>query len=489
MRTTGLLLPIFTLPSNQGIGDLGLHCNRLIDQLHKSKVKIWQILPFNPSGYGHSPYQPYSSYAGDEIYLSLDRLADDDLIKRSSIKNCNKFVNRVDYEAVRAFKEPYYRKAYRVFKKEFNRFEKDYNNFVSEATWLNSYAIFMSLKKHFDNVAWTLWPYEAKNYIKNPSGFDLSFLEDEINYQKFLQFIFFRQWQIVKDYANAKDVQIMGDLPFYVGLDSSDVWENQDDFLLDEEGIPTHVAGVPPDYFSADGQRWGNPIYHWDKMKKDGYAFWMKRLGWNSKYFDMIRIDHFRAFDTYWKIPSYCPTAREGEWILGPAYDFFDTLYQNFPNIFIVAEDLGDIRKEVIELKDHYQLYGMKVLQFEMEPKMLKEVYNPHVIYYTGTHDNDTIENYYASMDHNHRLRVRRYFRRLGIVSRYFHEVAIKYCIDSQAEIVIIPLWDLLGEKEGRINIPGIIDDRNWSWKLKNNKTLFSKLDMIAPWIEEANRI
>lgn len=488
MRTTGLLLPIFSLPSNQGIGDLGLHCNRLIDQLNKTHVKIWQILPFNPSGYGHSPYQPFSSFAGDEIYLSLDRLADDDLIKRSSIKNCNKFVERVDYESVRAFKEPYYRKAFRVFKKDFNRFKNDYDQFLKEAFWLENYATFMSLKKQFNNEAWTTWPKEAKHFVKHPQEYDITNIKDEIEYHKFLQFIFFRQWKIVKDYASSKEVSIMGDVPFYVGLDSADVWENQDDFLLDQEGYPTHVAGVPPDYFSADGQRWGNPLYDWDKMKKDGYTFWMKRLGWNAKHFDMIRIDHFRAFDTYWKIPSYCSTAREGEWILGPAYDFFDTLYQNFENIFIVAEDLGDIRKEVIELKDHYNLYGMKVLQFELEPKMLKASYNPHVIYYTGTHDNDTIENYYISLDHNHRLRVRRYFKRLGIEGRYFYEIAIKYCLNSKAEVVIIPSWDLLGSKDGRMNIPGIIDERNWSWKLKNNKALFASLEKIAPWIIEANR-
>ena len=485
MRTTGLLLPIFSLPSNQGIGDLGLHCNRLIDQLNKTHVKIWQILPFNPSGYGHSPYQPFSSFAGDEIYLSLDRLADDDLIKRSSIKNCNKFVERVDYESVRAFKEPYYRKAFRVFKKDFNRFKNDYDQFLKEAFWLENYATFMSLKKQFNNEAWTTWPKEAKHFVKHPQEYDITNIKDEIEYHKFLQFIFFRQWKIVKDYASSKEVSIMGDVPFYVGLDSADVWENQDDFVLDQEGYPTHVAGVPPDYFSADGQRWGNPLYDWDKMKKDGYTFWMKRLGWNAKHFDMIRIDHFRAFDTYWKIPSYCSTAREGEWILGPAYDFFDTLYQN---IFIVAEDLGDIRKEVIELKDHYNLYGMKVLQFELEPKMLKASYNPHVIYYTGTHDNDTIENYYISLDHNHRLRVRRYFKRLGIEGRYFYEIAIKYCLNSKAEVVIIPSWDLLGSKDGRMNIPGIIDERNWSWKLKNNKALFASLEKIAPWIIEANR-
>ena len=346
----------------------------------------------------------------------------------------------------------------------------------------------MSLKKQFNNEAWTTWPKEAKHFVKHPQEYDITNIKDEIEYHKFLQFIFFRQWKIVKDYASSKEVSIMGDVPFYVGLDSADVWENQDDFLLDQEGYPTHVAGVPPDYFSADGQRWGNPLYDWDKMKKDGYTFWMKRLGWNAKHFDMIRIDHFRAFDTYWKIPSYCSTAREGEWILGPAYDFFDTLYQNFENIFIVAEDLGDIRKEVIELKDHYNLYGMKVLQFELEPKMLKASYNPHVIYYTGTHDNDTIENYYISLDHNHRLRVRRYFKRLGIEGRYFYEIAIKYCLNSKAEVVIIPSWDLLGSKDGRMNIPGIIDERNWSWKLKNNKALFASLEKIAPWIIEANR-
>ncbi len=245
--------------------------------------------------------------------------------------------------------------------------------------------------------SWIEWPKEQREWINNRK-FSLEEYEDEINYEQFLQFIFYKQWNDVKTYANEHGVQIMGDLPFYIGLDSADVWQNQNEFLLDSKGNPTHVAGVPPDYFSEDGQRWGNPIYNWKQMQRNHYDLWIHRLAWNEQQYDILRLDHFRAFDTYWQIPADCPTAKVGEWVLGPAYDFFDEVYRRLPNIRIVAEDLGDLRKQVGTLRDHYNLMGMEVVSFELQPKLLKKPRKEHVVLYTGTHDNDTLEGYYQTL-------------------------------------------------------------------------------------------
>ena len=487
-RTTGILLPIFSLPSNQGIGDFGKHCTRFIDKLADHHVKIWQILPLNPVGYGNSPYQPYSSYAGDEIYISIDTLADYGLLKQSSIRNYNKFSERVDYQGVRAFKEPYLKKAYKTFQKNFKKFEKEYQMFKSQAEWLYPYAVFITLKKHNDMKPWQQWPKEQRDWIVDRQ-FSLRNFEADILYEEFLQFIFYKQWMQIRNYATLKGIKIMGDMPFYVGLDSADVWQNQHEFLLDADGNPLSIAGVPPDYFSEDGQRWGNPIYNWKRMKKQKYSFWMRRLEWSKECFDITRIDHFRAFDTYWKIPAECPTAKVGEWVLGPAYDFFDELYRRMPDIQIVAEDLGDLRKQVHKLRDHYNLLGMNVAEFEMSPKLLKKKRREHVILYTGTHDNDTIKGFYQELSSNKKIALRRYFHNCGYDNRNFHELVVRYCLDSVAEVVIIPVQDLLGlGSEGRINTPGTISDDNWVWKLKNLKEVYDFLPTLSEWIVASKR-
>lgn len=485
----GILLPISSLPGNQGIGDFGKHTFRLIDALHKQHIKIWQILPLNPLGYGNSPYQPFSSFAGDELYISVDTLADYGLLKQSSIRNCNKFEERVNYEEVRAFKAPYLKKAYKTFLKMFSTFEQEYRLFVSTAEWLYPYAVFISLKKHNDMKPWTQWPKEQKEWIKN-RRFPLREVEDQIRYEQFIQFIFYKQWKEVKDYANEKGISIMGDIPFYVGLDSADVWQNQQDFLLDEQGNPTYIAGVPPDYFSASGQRWGNPIYNWKVMRRGHYQFWMERLAWNDRFFDILRLDHFRAFDTYWKIEASCETAIQGEWVLGPSYEFFDELYQKMPDINIIAEDLGDLRKQVGKLRDHYHLLGMNVLQFEMMPKLLKKRRKFNVVLYPGTHDNDTLEGFYQTLSPNHKIALRRFFHNLGYENRTFHELVIRYCLNSEASMVILPVQDILGLKsEARINTPSTIGSPNWEWKLKNLKEVYEVLPQIGEWMKESNRI
>lgn len=487
-KQVGILMPIFSLPSNQGIGDFGKHVYRFMDAIAAQGIKIWQILPLNPVAYGNSPYQPYSSFAGEPLYISIDTLADYGLLKQSSIRNFNKFSDRVDYEGVRTFKQPYFKKAYRTFQKEFSRFASDYHAFVEKAFWLRAYSAFITLKQKNHYEPWQNWPQCDKEALVKRNGV-LRDLEDQISYEMFLQFMFYKQWGEIREYAKHKGLEIMGDIPFYVGGDSADVWANQDQFLLDQEGHPTFVAGVPPDYFAQDGQRWGNPIYDWDKMKENGYRFWVERLSWNQSQYDIVRIDHFRAFDTYWKIPASCPTAREGEWVLGPAYHFFDAIFAKLKDIRLVAEDLGDLRPEVITLRDHYHLMGMNVLQFEMAPKVLKRERNEHVIVYTGTHDNDTLEGSYQDIESNRKISLRRFFHNCGFHERNFYELVIQYALSTNAELVIIPIQDLLGLKsQARINTPGTIGSPNWEWKLKNLKKVYELLPTFGEWIQKSGR-
>lgn len=487
-RKAGILLAVSSLPGNQGIGDLGKHATRFIDAIAKANFKVWQVLPWNAIGYGNSPYQPYSSYAGDHLYINLDRLAEYGLLKQSSIRNFNKFVDRVDYEGAREFKQYYFARAYKAFKKNFSEFQEEYDTFCANSPWLEGYAVFMAFKNANDGKCWVDWPDEFKYYAKR-FEVDLEPYGDAIFYEKFMQFMFYKQWKEIKEYANEKGISVMGDIPFYVGLDSAEVWEFQDDFQLDEDGHPTVVAGVPPDYFSETGQRWGNPIYNWNKMKKEKYSFWMDRLRWNKEYFDTIRIDHFRAFDTYWKINADCETAIDGEWVLGPSNDFFDEVYKQMPDIDIVVEDLGDLRKQVLKLRDDYNLLGMKIVQFEMTPKQLKHETRENVIIYPGTHDNHTSEGFYRTLSSNEGIALRRFFHGKGYEDRTFSDLVVRYCLDSNAVLAIIPAQDLLALKDdARMNTPSTIGSPNWEWKLKNLKKLQPKLEIVAEWIKNSKR-
>lgn len=487
MRTTGVLLAISSLPSNQGIGDFGRQAYHFMDALASSGFKIWQILPFHPLGYGNSPYQPYSSFAGDEIYINIDRLADYGLIKQSSVKTYHKFEERVDFEGVRQFKQPYFKKAFREFHKQFICFEKEYEEFLDQAKWLDTFAVFMALKKKNHMRSWIEWPTEEKNWIKQHS-FKLATLKNEIEYEKFIQFIFYKQWKEIRSYAIEKGIKIMGDIPFYVGLDSADVWEHQDSFLLDEDGHPQFIAGVPPDYFSETGQRWGNPIYDWKTLRRDNYEFWIKRLSWYEENFDIVRLDHFRGFDTFWKIPADCKTAIEGEWVLGPAEAFFDEVFKRLPNLHLIVEDLGNLRKEVHELRDHYDLYGMRILQFSLDTKELKKKYPKHVLLYVGTHDNDTMAGFYDQLTGNKKAALRRFFHKQGYEERNICDLAMRYCLDTEADYVMFTMQDILGLKYGRMNTPSTIGSPNWEWKMKNIKDFQSRGDELKRWIVKSKR-
>ena len=468
MRKAGILMPMASLPSRTGCGDFGPQAYHFADLMHEAGLSIWQILPLNPLGFGNSPYQPYSSYAMDDLYISLEMLERDGLIAHTP--KFHSHDPRIAYEAVRAFREPYLHQAYETFVKD-----DEYEAFASRQ-WVRTYAVFMALKKKNGGRSWPEWAQEDKqavDHIEDRVG------EDAAQYEIFKQYILYRQWTELKKYVNSLGIEIMGDLPFYVGLDSADVWGDRDDFLLDDDGHPQFIAGVPPDYFSATGQRWGNPIYDWNHMQKTDFRFWKNRLAYCGSLMDIVRVDHFRAFDTYWKIPSSCPTAVEGEWVEAPGYALFDSLFEEYPDLKIVAEDLGDLRAEVLELRDHYDFRGMRVLQFSFNENGMHND-KEHLLVYTGTHDNDTTYAWYKSQSARERRRMRKCLKSLGFASGSFVDDVIAYALTCKADMVIIPMYDWLHlDRRGRLNTPGTVGYPNWTWRLPDAEVFAKRVDDI----------
>ena len=481
MRKAGILMPIASLPSSYGVGDFGKESYDFIDLLKENKVKVWQILPLNPLGYGNSPYQNLSSYAIDECYLSLDWLYEKKWIRKP--KSFHKHAKKIDYEACRAFKRPYIEEAYLQFKKN-----ASYRRFCQQ-DWLDDFCIFIVLRRKNEYRCWTEWPIEDKNVLLHPSE-SLKAYSKEIEIEKFIQYVLYQQWISLKRYAHKAHVMILGDIPFYVGLDSADVFASPQNFLLDEQGHPSFIAGVPPDYFSPTGQRWGNPIYDWDFMVKDHFNFWLHRLSYVSKMFDFIRIDHFRAFDTFWKIPSSCETAIEGEWIEAPGYLFFDTLFEKYPNLKIVAEDLGLLRDEVYQLRDYYQFPGMNVFQFNFNvdhPELFPNQKN--MIVYTGTHDNESLKSWYKNKNRHDQKKMSSYLKSTGDLSLSIYQKILVFVLENKAEISIISMIDLLEyDDRCRLNTPGTVGEPNWCWRLSSYQDVKKKLPFLKEWIIKTKR-
>lgn len=482
-RVAGVLMPVASLPSADGVGCFGKEAYRFVDSLVRMGMKIWQILPLNPLGYGNSPYQPFSSYAGDELYIDLERLEQAGYLEHSERSYEGKTPGKINYEKVRAYKTPYLKAAYRGFceknsdTEEFLKFRKQ--------DWVHPYAVFMALKKQNSLRCWNEWPKEQQDWILD-GKYDISHLEEEIEYRIFLQYMFFVQWNDLKRYANEKGISIMGDIPFYVGIDSLDVWACRKNFLLDAEGKPSFVAGVPPDYFSATGQRWGNPIYDWEYLEKNNFAFWINRLSYSSKLYDIIRIDHFRAFDTYWRIPASCNTAIEGEWIEAPGYALFDMVFRELPDICIVAEDLGDLRREVLTLRDHYHFIGMNVAEFTF---LSREEPGEHQLIYTGTHDNQTIKGWIRTLDEKDRKRVRRKLARFGMPWESMCTKMLRYVYESKPVMAIVPVMDILElDDDARLNTPGTVGAPNWEWRLADLECLTKREERMRKIITRAGR-
>ena len=480
MRKAGILMPVASLPGRHGCGTFGKEAYDFVKMIHQSGLGIWQLLPLNPLGYGNSPYQPYSSYAVDELYISLDVLAQQGLLEK--VPSYHRNDDAIQYEEVRQYHDKYLRRAYQKFEKD-----EAYESFIKKP-WVKEYAIFKTFKVANNLRPWIEWDKDQKDYPINQT-LDLSKYDDEVAYQMFLQFVLYQQWHALKKYANSLGIQMVGDIPFYVGLDSADVWAHRENFLLDQDGRPTFIAGVPPDYFSATGQRWGNPIYNWDFMKKDKFTFWIERMSYMGEMFDVVRVDHFRAFDTYWKIPADCPTAIEGEWIEAPGYELFDTLFKQYPNLTIIAEDLGDLRPEVLELRDHYKFRGMRIVQFTFDPEGMEED-KKHLLVYTGTHDNDTTYSWYCKQPASLRRKMRQYLWKHGYRKHSFVDDVIDYSLDSNADMVIIPMSDWIhAGSQARLNMPGSVGAPNWMWRMKDLRAFAKRIKQMRSDLVRADRI
>lgn len=474
-RESGILMHPTSLPSKYGIGELGSETYSFIDFLVRSKQKLWQILPLGPVGYGESPYQCFSAFAGNTILISIEKLIEQKLLFPEDIAALVSFDTRlIEFGRVKAFKFDLYRKAFERFKAVgdkagFDRFLKQ-NNF-----WLEEFSFFMALKDHFGGIAWNLWEKEiafrepkAMEYYRNK-------LAREIEYQRFLQYIFFSQWLEIKAYANKNGVKIIGDLPLFISYDSSDAWSQRSIFELDAEGNPAKVAGVPPDYFSETGQFWGNPHYKWDEMEKDGFKWWKDRLDLLLKVVDIIRIDHFRGFESYWEIPGEEKTAQNGCWVKAPGKKLFQALRAYKGNMPIIAEDLGFITKEVEELKNEFEFPGMKILQFTFgrgsEERFLPHNYEENAVVYTGTHDNDTTVGWYLKTKETDQEAIDKLKRYLNVSEEIGEKamcwILIEKALSSRANTAIIPLQDILClGSDARMNIPNTIGGKNWAWRL-----------------------
>lgn len=468
MRKNGILMPIFSLPSPYGIGTLGKAAKEFIDFLHKGAQSLWQILPIGTTTVGDSPYQSFSSFAGNPYFIDLETLINEGLLTEQEVKSFDfgDNIECVDYEKL-------YNTRYKVLRLAFNRFKEndDYTAFINKnAYWLDDYSLFMALKTANGGAPWYEWDVALKKRDDVAIAKAKNDLRDDISFHKFLQFVFNRQWVEIKDYANQKDIQIIGDIPIYVALDSADVWSNPNQFLLDDNYTPRDVAGVPPDAFSDDGQVWGNPLYDWDYMKKTGYTWWKNYLGYALKRFDIVRIDHFRGFESFFTIPFGDTDAKGGKWRKGPDVDLFNAFKYEFgEHLPIIAEDLGVITPAVRKMLSHTKFPGMKVLQFAFSGNS-DNSYLPHNItknsvVYTGTHDNDTIMGWLATCDAATAKQAKDYFNYQS--DSGFNWAMIKAAMGSVADTCIIPMADLLGlDSSGRINTPSTLGG-NWCWRIK----------------------
>ena len=466
MRETGILMPVSSLPSHTGVGELGKETEKFIGYLSASGVKIWQILPLNPVGYGNSPYQPYSSCAGDEIYISLEKLWEQKLLKELPVSELAGST-RVQYEQVRTWKETYLREAFQAFIEKGLDQTEEYQTFAAQK-WVQEYGLFRAFKKANGGLCWNDWKPEHKNWPEHKTEVAKA-VREEADYQIFLQYLFYCQWMEMKNAANANGIRIMGDVPFYVGVDSVDVWAGKKNFLLDTDGRPIFIAGVPPDYFSATGQRWGNPIYDWEYLKKQNYQFWVDRIGYSSRLFDIIRIDHFRGFDAYYAIPASAETAKEGTWEAGPGLDFFRAVEKVVGQRPIIAENLGFLTPSVHQLLKNTGYPGMKVLEFAFDSRDGGgRTYQPHnyptnCVAYVGTHDNDTALGWISTASPEDVALAREYLHLDSIEGENWGMMRAIW--SSTADYAIVQMQDLLGlSSEGRINTPSTLGG-NWQWR------------------------
>ncbi len=469
-RASGILLHPTSLPGESGIGELGPEAFAWIDFLAGAGCSLWQILPLGPTGYGDSPYQCFSAFAGNPYLVSTQRLLEEGFLDAEALSDQPQFSDeRVDYGAVIDWKLTVLDRAYLHFSAAASSdLREEYADFrADQASWLADYALFMALKDYHHGAPWHTWAPELRDrQTETLKDFRLR-LADSIERHTFRQFLFFRQWRTVRAYANEKGIRIIGDIPIFVAHDSADVWARPDLFYLDENGQPTVVAGVPPDYFSPTGQLWGNPLYRWDVHKSNGYTWWLTRLRAVLDMVDIVRLDHFRGFCGYWEVPGDAETAIKGQWVPGPGSHFFEVVRQALGELPIIAEDLGVITPDVEALRDDFGLPGMKILQFSFEgtpeDPFLPHNYPQNCVVYTGTHDNDTAVGWYQRVPEKARDFCRRYLARGG------QDIAwdlIRAAWGSVAMFALAPMQDFLSlGNEARMNYPGN-PSGNWTWRM-----------------------
>ncbi|MDY0261419.1 4-alpha-glucanotransferase [Syntrophotalea acetylenica] len=469
-RASGILLHPTCLPGPFGLGDLGREAWRFVDFLAGAEQTLWQILPLGPTGYGHSPYSALSAFAGNPLLVSLERLAEEGDLDVEDLAGIGREEGRADFDFVEPYKARLLSKAARRFQAAASaRRKADFEVFCEKhANWLEDFALFCALRRQFEGRSWQQWPEPLRYRQSEALAQARRDLSDSLHYFRYMQFVFFDQWLALRNYANQQGIRILGDLPIFIAFDSVDVWARPDLFHLDAQRQPTVVAGVPPDYFSATGQRWGNPLYRWERHRQEQFAWWQTRLDWNLAQCDLLRIDHFRGFVECWAIPAGDPTAVNGHWWPGPGEDLFSALRHRHPHLPLVAEDLGVITPEVEHLRDALGLPGMKILQFAFDSGP-DNPYLPHnltsrCVIYTGTHDNDTTLGWWRQLEGNLRDEV------LGYLGRNDADMPwdlIRLAWASVARVAICPLQDVLPlGTEGRMNHPGQ-PDGNWGWRLR----------------------
>ena len=470
-RAAGILMPISSLPSDYGIGCFSKSAYEFVDWLKEAGQTYWQILPLGPTSYGDSPYQSFSTFAGNPYFIDLDTLVEEGVLDKKDCEKVNwgKKPDEVDYEKIYKGRYPLLRKAYENSDISKN---PDYQKFVAENSWwLSDYALFMAVKDRFEGVEWTKWAEDIRLRWNNAMDYYREELYFDIEFQQYMQFKFYEQWMKLKKYANEKGIQIIGDIPIYVAMDSADTWANPKLFQLDEENLPVAVAGCPPDAFSATGQLWGNPLYAWDYHKKTGYDWWMKRVACCFKLYDIIRIDHFRGFDEYYAIPYGDETAENGEWMPGPGMDLFRTMKETLGDLPIIAEDLGFLTDTVRQLLKDSGYPGMKVLEFAFvageDSDYLPHNYDKNCVVYTGTHDNDTLQGWYQTLSEEDKEMTKEYLNNPYTPDEEVHWDFISLAMRSVADTCIIPVQDYLGlGNKARINMPSTLGG-NWMWRMK----------------------
>ncbi|MCX2740098.1 4-alpha-glucanotransferase [Pontibacter anaerobius] len=476
-RSAGILLHITSLPSRFGIGDLGPEAYTFADQLEQAGQRYWQILPLNPTeiSYGNSPYSSHSAFAGNPLLISPEELVHDGLLHQKDLQHKEQFDDaRVDFEKVSKYKLKLLRKAYKNFSEELpDVLWKDFTNFQKvHKLWLQDYAHFAAFNQHFRHKSWTDWPEEIKWRDGQAVEQLAEKLSEQIEFEMFLQFLFYRQWQRLKEYCNSKDILFFGDMPFYVSHDSADVWSHPDIFKLDRDGKPTAVSGVPPDYFSETGQLWGTPVFDWQVLKERNFDWWLHRIEHNLQLFGLLRLDHFRAFSAYWEVPAGEETAINGRWVKTPGAPFLKVVQQEFKELPIVAEDLGEIDQPVRDLMDKFKLPGMRVLLFAFGEDLPQNIYAPHhhiknSIVYTGTHDNNTVLGWFTNdASRADRRRLREYCTH-RVNQDNVHRIMNWLAYSSVSQLAVLPMQDVLGLGQEHIMNKPSTGSGNWEWRLQ----------------------